>query len=170
MTLPDDAASGSEDPNNQANSAESGAKAQSGESPAAEAEAEAPAETPEDAKTGPPEADPDTCQALALCAFHFEQAAMDGEWDDTDYRYYLEPVGVLQAELVCEREHPDGPERAGLFMTRAGWQARKVFLSDGTNPDSYELSFPKEFGYVKPLSHYQPASREHARYPWTKKY
>ena len=55
-------------------------------------------------------------------------------------------------------------------MTRAGWQAKKVCLDDGVNPEIYELSFPKEFGYIKTLSHYQPEPRRSAKYPWSKKY
>lgn len=117
-----------------------------------------------------PEPDPETCKAVALCLPHFEASVLEGEWDDTEFRFYLEPAGVMQARLVCERCAPDASERAGLFMTRTGWQAHIVFLSDGLNPETYELSFPKEFGYVKTLSHYQPESREHAKYPWTKKY
>ncbi len=88
----------------------------------------------------------------------------------TDFEYYLEPAGVLHGPLVCTRAAEDRPQRAGLLMTRAGWKAKTLFLDDGVNPETYELSFPKEFGYVKPLAHYKPSAREHAKFPWSKKY
>ena len=55
-------------------------------------------------------------------------------------------------------------------MTRAAWKAQTAFLDDGINPGKYELSFPKEVGYVKPVSHYRPRSRETALYPWSKRH
>lgn len=119
---------------------------------------------------GLPEADPETCQALALCLPHFQEGVDRGEWDDTDFRYYLEPMGVLQTRLVCQRCDDDQRARAGLFMTRSGLQARAVFLDDGLNPQRYDLSFPKEVGYVKALAHYQDLTRAHAKYPFSKKY
>jgi hypothetical protein len=117
-----------------------------------------------------PEPDPETCKAIAIGLHAFLEGMDDGEWDDTEFRYYLEPAGILHGPLKCARAPEDEPQRAGLLMTRAGWQAKKVFLNDGINPDTYELSFPKEFGYVKPLAHYRPATYEHAKYPWSKKY
>ena len=89
---------------------------------------------------------------------------------ETDFQYYLEPGAVLDGPLVCTRAPENAPENAGLLMTRAGWQAKKVCLDDGVNPEIYELSFPKEFGYIKTLSHYQPETRRSAKYPWSKKY
>lgn len=117
-----------------------------------------------------PEPDPETCRGVAICLDHFETAVLDGEFDGSDFIFYLEPAGVTQGPLRCER-CPEGEEqKAGIFMTRAAWQVKTVFLSDGKNPERYELSFPKEFGYVKSLAHYLPESRKSAKYPWSKKY
>lgn len=137
--------------------------------PAEEAPAEKAAPE-EEAEAGPPPADPATCKAIAIGMDAFLESVIDGEWDGTDFQYYLEPAGVLQATLKDPRADEDDTEPAGLLMTRAGWQARKVFLDDGINPDTYELSFPKEFGYIKTVSHYKPETREHAQFPWSKKY
>lgn len=117
-----------------------------------------------------PVADPEACKAVAVCLDDFWEGVHSGEWAESEFRYYLEPAGVLNGPLVCSRSPEGDPHRAGLLMTRAGWQAKKVFLDDGVNPETYELSFPKEFGYVKPLSHYVPETYEHAKYPWSKKY
>ncbi len=161
------------------------------ESPAADAKATAPAAAPEaaaekettEAPAEPakpaaeePEAkpepvfDPDSCKAIAIGLPAFWDAVLDGEFEGTDFQYYLEPAGVLKGPLVCTRAPENEPEIAGLLMTRDGWQAKKVCLDDGVNPDTYELSFPKEFGYIKTLSHYQPETRKSAKYPWSKKY
>lgn len=133
----------------------------------AEEASPAAAESQEEAA---PVADPETCKAIAIGLDALWEGVHAGEWDDTDFQYYLEPAGVLHGPLKCTRAPEDDPQRAGLLMTRAGWKAKKVFLNDGLNPDSYELSFPKEFGYVKPLAHYKPSTYEHAKYPWSKKY
>jgi hypothetical protein len=117
-----------------------------------------------------PKPDPATCKAIAISQDLFQQAAMAGEYDGTDFEYYLEPAGVLQARLVCSRSEDAAPRPAGLLMTRSAWRSRTAFLDDGINPEKYELSFPKEFGYVKPISHYRPQSRERALYPWSKRY
>ena len=114
--------------------------------------------------------DPDSCKAIAIGLSAFWEAVLDGEFEGTDFQYYLEPAGVLKGPLVCTRSPENEPENAGLLMTRAGWQAKKVCLDDGVNPDTYELSFPKEFGYIKTLSHYEPQTRKSAKYPWSKKY
>ena len=161
------------------------------EKPAAEAKEATPAAAPEAAAekdtTEAPEApakpaaeepepkpepvfDPDSCKAIAIGLPAFLDAVLDDEFEGTDFQYYLEPAGVLKGPLVCTRAPEDEPEIAGLFMTRAGWQAKKVCLDDGVNPETYELSFPKEFGYIKTLSHYQPQTRKSAKYPWSKKY
>ncbi len=148
------------------------------EPPAATEEApDATEETP--AKSAPaaeekpepePVPDPETCKALAIGLDALWEGVLSGEWDDTDFEYYLEPAGVLHGPLVCTSAAEDQPQKAGLLMTRAGWKAKTVFLDDGVNPETYELSFPKEFGYVKPLAHYKPSAREHAKFPWSKKY
>jgi hypothetical protein len=117
-----------------------------------------------------PVPDPGTCKAIAIGLDAFWKGVLDGEWDDTDLEYYLEPAGVLNGPLVCTRAADNDPQRAGLLMTRAGWRAKTLFLDDGVNPETYELSFPKEFGYVKTLTHYKPDTREHAKFPWSKKY
>lgn len=117
-----------------------------------------------------PVPDPETCKAIAIGLDALWEGVFGGEWDDTDFEYYLEPAGVLEGPLVCTRAAEDDPQRAGLLMTRAGWRAKTLFLDDGVNPETYELSFPKEFGYVKPLVHYKPSAREHAKFPWSKKY
>ncbi len=139
--------------------------------PAAEASDAPPKQAAEEPEPKPePVFDPDSCKAIAIGLPAFSDAALDGEFDGTDFQYYLEPAGVLNGPLVCTRAPENEPERAGLLMTRAGWQAKKVCLDDGVNPETYELSFPKEFGYVKTLSHYQPQTRKSAKYPWSKKY
>ena len=135
---------------------------------APEAPAKPAAEEPEPKPE--PVFDPDSCKAIAIGLPAFLDAVLDDEFEGTDFQYYLEPAGVLKGPLVCTRAPEDEPEIAGLFMTRAGWQAKKVCLDDGVNPETYELSFPKEFGYVKTLSHYQPETRKSAKYPWSKKY
>lgn len=117
-----------------------------------------------------PAPDPATCKALAIGQDLFQQAAVAGEWEGTEFEYYLEPAGVLHARLRCSRSGGDDSEPAGLLMTRAAWQSRTAFLDDGLNPERYELSFPKEVGYVKPVSHYLPQSRESALYPWSKRH
>jgi hypothetical protein len=132
--------------------------------PAAPAAEEAPETEPE------PAPDPDTCKAIAIGLDAFWEGVHGGEWNDTDLEYYLEPAGVLSGPLVCSRSPEGDPQPAGLLMTRAGWRAKTLFLDDGVNPETYELSFPKEFGYVKPLSHYKPETRENAKYPWSKRY
>ena len=131
---------------------------------AAPAAAESPEPEPE------PAPDPASCKAIAIGLDAFWEGVLSGEWDDTDLQYYLEPAGILQGPLVCARSTENDPQRAGLLMSRAGWQAKKLFLDDGVNPETYELSFPKEFGYVKTLTHYKPDTREHAKFPWSKKY
>lgn len=143
----------------------------------AEEEARNPADVdtpvkPPDAADPPalPAPDPDTCKAIAIRQDLFQQAAVAGEWEGTAFEYYLEPAGVLQAQLWCSRSDSDDPQSAGLLMTRAAWKSRTAFLDDDLNPERYELSFPKEVGYVKPVSHYLPQSRERALYPWSKRY
>lgn len=166
-----------ENPAGEAAGGEEATPAAASEVPAAEATNEAAAETPdaspepaaEEPKTEPV-FDPDSCKAIAIGLPAFWDAVLDGEFEGTDFQYYLEPAGVLNGPLVCTRASENEPERAGLLMTRAGWQAKKVGLDDGVNPKTYELSFPKEFGYVKTLSHYQPETRKSAKYPWSKKY
>ena len=125
------------------------------------------ADVPEE--TAPPAPDPATCTGIAICQEHFDQAILDGDLDDVPYLFYLEPAGVLQARLRCPLCHPQAV-RAGIFMTREARLARTVYLDDDLNPDVYELAFPKEFGYVKSRQHYVPESREHAKYPWSRKY
>lgn len=136
----------------------------------ADEKTEEPAAAADDDKAAAPVFDPESCRAIAIGLDAFWEGVHSGEWAKTDFRYYLEPAGVLNGPLVCSRSPNDPPQRAGLLMTRAGWQAKKVCIDDGINPETYELSFPKEFGYVKPLSHYEPETYEHARYPWSKKY
>jgi hypothetical protein len=116
-----------------------------------------------------PQFDPATCKAIAIGLPAFWEGIHSGEWDGTDFEYYLEPAGVKGA-LQCTRAPDNDPQKAGLLMTRAGWKAKKVALDDGVNPETYEISFPKEFGYVKPLAHYRPHTYEHAKYPWSKRY
>ena len=143
------------------------------EAPAAEKAAEAPeTNAKSDAEEPEPEPafDPNSCQAIAIGLTAFWEAVLNGEFDETDFQYYLEPAAVLDGPLVCTRAPENEPENAGLLMTRAGWQAKKVCLDDEVNPGIYELSFPKEFGYIKTLSHYQPETRKSAKYPWSKKY
>lgn len=117
-----------------------------------------------------PVPDPQSCRGIALSMDVFEQAVLDGEFDGTEFLYYLEPAGVLNANLVCSRRYPAESVRAGILMTRQARETKTVFFDDGINPERYELHFPKEFGYVKSIQHYQPQSREHAKYPWSKKY
>ena len=117
-----------------------------------------------------PPPDPNACIGIVICQHHLEQGILDGQWTNKPYMYYLEPAGVLQARLICSLCHSEEETEAGIFMTRDAWKAHVVHFDDGINQESYELSFPKEFGYVKPRSHYDPATREHAKYPWTKKY
>ena len=71
---------------------------------------------------------------------------------------------------MCAHRYPAENVRAGILMTRTARDTKTVYFDDGINPDTYELSFPKEFGYVKSIQHYQPQTREHAKYPWSKKY
>jgi len=129
--------------------------------PAPPAEEEAPAELVPDAES---------CKALAIGLDALWDGALSGKWDGSEFEYYLEPAGVLNGPLVCTRAPEDDPQRAGLLMTRAAWKTKTLFLADGVNPETYELSFPKEFGYVKPLSHYKPETRENAKFPWSKRY
>jgi len=124
---------------------------------------------PEGEEDQDPQFDPATCKAIAIGLPAFWEGIHAGEWNGTEYEYYLEPAGV-KAPLKCTRAPENDPQRAGLLMTRAGWKAKKVALDDGVNPETYELSFPKEFGYVKPLAHYVPHTYEHAKYPWSKRY
>lgn len=140
----------------------------SAETPAPETQKDVPAADEEE--PAEPEFDPETCKAIAIGLDAFLDGMDNGEWDDTEFQYYLEPAGILSGPLVCTRAPDDDPQQGGLLMTRAGWKVKKVALDDDVNPDTYELSFPKEFGYVKPLSHYRPATYEHAKYPWSKKY
>lgn len=141
-----------------------GEPAKAAAKPAAKAADVEPEDAPE------PVPDPETCKAIALGLPAFWESALAGEWDGTDFAYYLEPAGVLRGPLRCTRALKNDPQRAGLLMTRAAWQAKTLFLDDGINPDTYKLSFPKEFGYVKPLAHYKEETRAHAQYPWSKKY
>ena len=135
------------------------------------AEKKTKAEKPEaEQKPSIPPADPQTCRGLALCQEHLESGILDGEWKESEFLYYIEPAGILNAHFVCSRCHPEEERSAGIFMTKMAREARTVFFGDDINLESYELHFPKEYGYVKPRQHYDPASREHARYPWTKKY
>ena len=141
------------------------------EAPATEEATEASATNAKsDAKEPEPVFDPKSCKAFAIGLTAFWEAVLSGEFEETDFQYYLEPGAVLDGPLVCTRAPENEPENGGLLMTRAGWQAKKVCLDDGVNPEIYELSFPKEFGYIKTLSHYQPETRKSAKYPWSKKY
>ncbi len=128
---------------------------------------EKPADEPAELHPAP---DPETCKGIAIGLDAFWEGVHAGEWDETDLVYYLEPAGILSGPLRCARCPEDDPQPAGLLMTRAAWRAHTVFLDDGINPDTYELSFPKEFGYVKPLAHYKPETRKSEKYPWSKKY
>lgn len=118
----------------------------------------------------PPEPTPETCHGIVIGMDAFEKAVLDGEFDGSDYLFYLEPAGVMGGDLICARGYPAESVRGGILMTRAAREAKTVFFDDGINPERYELAFPKEFGYVKSVQHYQPESREHARYPFSKKY
>lgn len=139
-------------------------------SPGEPAPAAKPEESAAEVQPPAPEPDPATCKGIAISQDAFEEAVLRGEFDDTDYLFYLEPAGVLQANLVCAHRYPAENVRAGILMTRTARDTKTVYFDDGINPDTYELSFPKEFGYVKSIQHYQPQSREHAKYPWSKKY
>lgn len=114
------------------------------------------------------EPDPSACRGEAVSMAAFIDGVESGEWLDKGYLFYIEPEGILHGPLLCCRS--DGEVPAGLVMTRQAWRRGVVFLDDGRNPDRYELSRPKEVGYVKSIHHYMESSREHARYPWTKKY
>ena len=144
------------------------AEAKAAARPAAKAAAKAKPE--EEEPPPPPEPTPETCYGIVIGMDAFEKAVLDGEFDDSDYLFYLEPAGVMGADLICARNYPAESVRGGILMTRAAREAKTIFFDDGINPESYELSFPKEFGYVKSVQHYQPESREHARYPFSKKY
>ncbi len=124
----------------------------------------------EDPPTPPPPPDPATCKGIVIGQLAFEDSVLAGEFDDSEFLFYLEPAGVLNANLRCMHAYPAETVRGGILMTKAARDAKKVFLDDGVNPDEYELEFPKEFGYVKSLQHYVPESREHAKFPWSKKY
>jgi hypothetical protein len=154
-------------------------EAEADKSAASEAEAPPAAEAapalkkaaaPEPEEEPEPVPDPDTCKGIAIGLPAFWEGIHAGEWDGSDFEYYLEPAGILNGPLHCSRAPEGDPQRAGLLMTRAGWKAKTLFLDDDINPDTYELSFPKEFGYVKPLAHYKEETREHAQFPWSKKY
>ena len=133
------------------------------------AAAKAAAAEPEE-ETPEPEPDPETCHGIVIGRDALERGVLEGEFDDSEYMFYLEPAGVMNGDLVCARAYPAESIRGGILMTKAARAAKKVFFNDGVNPASYELSFPKEFGYVKSLQHYRPESREHAKYPFSKKY
>ena len=137
-------------------------------SPTKPATKPAPEDKPEDPPPPPP--DPATCKGIVIGQAAFEECVLAGEFDDSDFLFYLEPAGVLNANLLCTSAYPAETVRGGILMTKAARDAKKVFFDDGLNPDEYELAFPKEFGYVKSLQHYIPESREHAKYPWSKKY
>jgi len=138
--------------------------------PAAAKAADAAGEVPAAAAPPPPPPSPDTCRGIAIGQQAFEQAVLAGEYEGSDYLFYLEPAGVLNAKLVCSRQQPTDDTPAGILMTKAARDAKTVFFDDGVNPDKYELQFPKEFGYVKSIQHFQPHAREHEKYPWSKKY
>lgn len=127
--------------------------------------ADAPEERPDDEA---PEPDPSACRGEAVSMETFIEGVDSGEWLEKGYLFYIEPEGILHGPLVCSRSDGDVP--AGLVMTRDAWRQRIVHLDDDRNPDSYELSEPKEIGYIKSIHHYMESSREHAKYPWTKKY
>lgn len=132
--------------------------------PAAKPGQTEPEEAPE------PVPDPETCKAIAIGLPAFLESVLAGEWDTSEFEYYLEPAGIMHGPLKCTRAAKHDPQSAGLLMTRAAWKTKTLYLNDDLNPEVYELSFPKEFGYVKPLAHYKEESREHAQYPWSKKY
>lgn len=138
--------------------------------PAAATPVAAKADVPEEAPAPAPEPDPETCYGIVIGQEAFERAVLEGEFDGTDYIFYLEPAGVMNADLVCPRSYPAESIRGGILMTKAARDVKKVYFDDSVNPDSYELSFPKEYGYVKSVQHYLPETREHAQYPWSKKY
>ncbi len=139
--------------------------------PAAAKPAPAKAVAVEEAPEVPaPEPDPETCYGIVIGQEALERGVLEGEFADTDYIFYLEPAGVMNADLVCTRAYPAESIRGGILMTKAARDVKKVYFDDSVNPDSYELSFPKEFGYVKSLQHYLPETREHAKYPFSKKY
>lgn len=122
----------------------------------------------EDGEDQEPTPDPETCKGIAVSMDVFWEGVESGEWLDEGYLFYIEPEGILNGPLYCSRSE----ERvgAGLLMTRDAWRTKTVFLDDDVNPEVYELSFPKEYGYIKSIQHYMESSREHAKYPWTKKY
>ena len=139
--------------------------------PAEAKPAAAKAAAPEEVPAPPaPEPDPETCYGIVIGQDAFERAVLEGEFTDTDYIFYLEPAGVMNADLVCTRAYPAESIRGGILMTKAARDVKKVYFDDSVNPDSYELSFPKEFGYVKSVQHYMPETYEHAKYPFSKKY
>ncbi len=150
--------------------------AQDAEPPAAQPAAAAKPAAKPAADAEEPEAEPpppptsETCGGIAIGQEAFEQAVLAGEFDGTDFMFYLEPAGVLNANLVCSRDYPAENTCAGILMTKASRDAKTVFFDDGINPEKYELHFPKEFGYVKSIQHFQPQTREHEKYPWSKKY
>lgn len=145
-------------------------ESESGEDKADTSKATAGAEEEEEEEEAEPVPDPESCRGVALGMEVFEEAVLEGEFDGTDFLFYLEPAGVLNANLLCSRSYPAENVRAGILMTKAARDTKTVFFDDGLNPERYELHFPKEFGYVKSLQHYRPASREHEKYPWSKKY
>ena len=90
------------------------------EAPAAEKAAEAPeTNAKSDAEEPEPEPafDPNSCQAIAIGLTAFWEAVLNGEFDETDFQYYLEPAAVLDGPLVCTRAPENEPENAGLLMT-----------------------------------------------------
>jgi len=127
-------------------------------------------EAPEVPEAPAPEPDPETCHGIVIGQEALERAVLDGEFEGSDYVFYLEPAGVMNADLVCSRGYPAESVRGGILMTKAARDLKRVYFDDSVNPDSYELSFPKEYGYVKSLQHYRPETREHAKYPFSKKY
>ena len=177
MTAADDAATPPEEGTSEAVSAEPVSAAKAEEADVAEdttsakpAKDSVPEAKVEDVPPPPPPPDPTTCKGIVIGQEAFEESVLAGEFDDSEFLFYLEPAGVLNANLRCTRAYPAETIRGGILMTKAARDARKVFLDDGINPDEYELAFPKEFGYVKSLQHYVPESREHAKFPWSKKY
>jgi len=164
--MADDAANKSDEPTE----AEAAAEEKEAAPAAAKAAPAETAEPPAEEEKQEPQFDPATCKAIAIGLDAFWEGVHSGEWAESDFEYYLEPAGILSGPLVCTRSPENDTQRAGLLMTRAGWKAKKVALDDGVNPETYELSFPKEFGYVKPLAHYVPDTYEHAKYPWSKRY
>lgn len=134
------------------------------ENPATKGEVNEDEEEPETE----PEPDPETCRGVAVGYQEFLDGVESGEWRDQGFLFYIEPEGILDGPLRCTRSEEEEP--AGLVMTREAWKAHVVYLDDDVNPDKYELTYPREYGYVKSLQHYMESSRQHAKYPWTKKY